>query len=62
MELKSYEFEIVQKARAAFEKGKTITYEFRLNQLKQIYRMLDDHKESIIKSLGKFIIIKYAIF
>jgi len=42
---------IVQTARNAFERGKTKTYEFRLNQLKGLLRMLEENEDVFIDSL-----------
>lgn len=53
-EFKNYsEFQLVQNARIAFEKGKTLTYEFRIHQLKQIYQMLVTHEDELVKSLAQ---------
>ena len=52
-DFKSYEFELVQTARTAFDKGKTLSYEFRLHQLKQVYQMLVQHEEDFIKCLAQ---------
>lgn len=52
-EFKNYEFAIVQNARSAFEKGKTLNYEFRIQQLKQVYRMLVNHQDEFVKALAQ---------
>lgn len=44
---------MVDELRETFKKGKTLPYEFRLNQLKNLQRLLEENAEDIDRALHK---------
>lgn len=46
-------FQVVDNLRETFLKGKTLPYEFRLNQLKNLQRLLEENAEDIDRALHK---------
>lgn len=43
--------EVVARARASFNKGITLPTEYRVNQLKAVYQLLDENEDSLVRAL-----------
>jgi len=46
-------FQVINVARKAFNSGKTQSLSFRLAQLKQMLKMMDENKERIVEALNR---------